>query len=304
MNDVIESSQHSGGQPFGDSFSAIAESVSEADFLSFQRLIERQAGIHLAPVKKALLVGRLARRLRELRIPTLREYYKRVAADPAELTHMLDCISTNETHFFREPSHFDFLSGEVLPRWNTEAKAGERPKQVRVWSAGCSTGEEPYSIAMTLLDQFPSSSGWHLEILATDLSTRVLQKARDAQWPIQKAQEIPQGFLKSYMLRGTGAQEGKMKASSEIRQPVSFEYLNLLESSTYPNSKLFDLIFCRNVLIYFQPETKQQVIHRLLNHLAPDGYLFVGHSESLNHLTDAVRTVIPTVYTRARAEQR
>jgi chemotaxis protein methyltransferase CheR len=202
---------------------------------------------------------------------------------------------------FGEPGNFKFLSEDVLPRWNTEAKTGERPRQVRAWSAGCSTGEEPYSLAMTLLDHFPNSSGWHVEIFATDLSTRVLKKACDAEWSIQKAQEIPNEYLKSYMLRGTGAQEGKMKAGLEIRQAVRFEHLNLLEGSSYPSSKRFDLIFCRNVLIYFQPETKQQVIHRLLNHLAPDGYLFVGHSESLNHLTDAVRTVIPTVYRRNRA---
>jgi chemotaxis protein methyltransferase CheR len=300
MNDLIELVPPVTVRTSDDTFSALADSVSEADFLLFQRLIEREAGIHLAPVKKALLVGRLARRLRELGIRTLREYYKRVASDPAELTHMLDCISTNETHFFREPSHFDFLSSQVLPRWNGEAKAGARPKQVRVWSAGCSTGEEPYSLAMTLLDHLPSSAGWHIDILATDLSTRVLKRASEGQWPIQKAEEIPDGYLKSYMLRGTGSQEGRMKAGLEIRQAVRFERLNLLEGSSFPSSKLFDLIFCRNVLIYFQPETKQQVIQRLLNHLAPDGYLFVGHSESLNHLTDAVHSVIPTVYTRRR----
>ena len=301
MNDLVEIIPAAAGRPSIDSFSSIADSVSEADFLLFQRLIEREAGIHLAPVKKALLVGRLTRRLRELGIATLREYYKLVAADPRELTHMLDCISTNETHFFREPGHFEFLSQKVLPRWSDQAKAGERPRQVRAWSAGCSTGEEPYSLAMLLLDHFPGSTGWHIDILATDLSTRVLKKASDGLWPIEKAQEIPAGFRKTYMLRGTGTQEGKMKAGAEIRQAVRFERLNLLEGSSYPSPKLFDLIFCRNVLIYFQPETKQQVIQRLLNHLSPDGYLFVGHSESLNHMTDAVRSVIPTVYSRNRA---
>ena len=301
MNDLLETAVPTIKTSSADMFSAISESLSESDFLLFQQLIEKEAGIHLTPEKKALLVGRLTRRLRELRIPCLRNYYQRVVTDPDELTRMLDCISTNETHFFREPSHFEFLSQKLLPWWSDLAKVGGRPRQVRAWSAGCSTGEEPYSLAMTLLEHFPSSSGWQIEILATDLSTRVLKTAHESEWPIEKAQEIPGGRLKTYMLRGTGAQEGKMKAGPEIRQVVRFERLNLLEASSYPKSKMFDLIFCRNVLIYFQPETKQQVVQRLLNHLAPDGYLFVGHSESLSHLTDALRSVIPTVYTRNRA---
>ena len=286
-----------------DMFATLLDSLSEGDFLLFQQLIEKEAGIHLAAEKKALLVGRLTRRLRELRILTLRTYYKRVITDPAELTRMLDCISTNETHFFREPGHYELLSQTILPWWSDTAKAAGRTRQIRVWSAGCSTGEEPYSLAMTLLDHFPNSSGWHVDILATDLSTRVLQSAQEAEWPIEKAREIPTPYLKAYMRRGTGVHEGTMRAGSEIRQVVRFERLNLLEPASYPKSKLFDLIFCRNVLIYFQPDTKRQVIERLLSHLAPDGYLFVGHSESLNHLTDAVRTVIPTVYTRAHAER-
>jgi chemotaxis protein methyltransferase CheR len=287
-----------------DMFSAVSDSLSETDFLRFQRLIEKEAGIHLGTEKKALLVGRLTRRLRELGIATLRSYYKHVLADPGELTFMLDCVSTNETHFFREPGHFEFLSQTVFPWWEQLAKAGERDRHIRVWSAGCSTGEEPYSLAMTLLDHFPPSAGWHIDILATDLSTRVLKGAREGQWSIEKAREISPRCLKAYMLKGISGQQGRMKAGPEIRQLIRFERLNLLEPSSYPKSKVFDLIFCRNVLIYFQPETKRAVIQRLLTHLSPDGYLFVGHSESLNHITDAVRSVIPTVYTRNRAERR
>jgi chemotaxis protein methyltransferase CheR len=170
-----------------------------------------------------------------------------------------------------------------------------------VWSAACSTGEEPYSIAMTLLHHFPQSSGWQIEILATDISTRVLARARAGIWPMAKSTQIPEKYLKSFMLRGTGAQEGKMKVGLEIQRAIRFEYLNLLEEPTSPRTVPFDMVFCRNVLIYFQPETKIQVVRRLLSRLAPDGYLFVGHSESLNHLTDCMRSVVPTVYVQSAA---
>ncbi len=275
--------------------------VSDKDFVLFQRLIEREAGIYLAPVKKALLVGRLTRRLRDLGMSNLHDYYERVVADPAEMICMIDRISTNETQFFREPLHFDFLEQQVFPLWLEQAAAGERPRRIRVWSAACSSGEEAYSLAMTILHHFPSSSGWQVEILATDISTRVLERGRAGLWPVEKARQIPAHYLKSFMLRGTGAQEGRMKAGDDIRRVVHFERFNLLDEGTYPRSQTFDLIFCRNALIYFKAETKTQVIRRLLTYLVPDGYFFVGHSESLNHLTESARSVVPTVYMRPEA---
>jgi len=294
---VNESPLASCPQPVrGDMFAIVSQSVSDSDFALFQRLIERETGIHLSTAKKSLLVGRLSRRMRELGLPSLRKYYKRVLADPAELTCMVDCISTNETQFFREPLHFEYLESQVFPRWAGQAAAGERPRHIRVWSAGCSTGEEPYSIAMALLYQFPPSSGWKVEVFATDISTRVLARARAAIWPVEKARPIPCRYLKAFMLRGIGPGEGKMKAGNEIRGAVHFERLNLLDDSAYPGGTPFDLIFCRNVLIYFQPETKALVVRRLLRCLARDGYLFVGHSESLSHLAGSIRNVVPTVY--------
>lgn len=284
-----------------DMFAIVSQSVTDADFALFQRLIEKATGIYLSTAKKNLLVGRLSRRMRELGLVNLRKYYKRVIADPAEFTCMVDCISTNETQFFREPLHFAFLERQVFPRWAAQANAGERRRHIRVWSAGCSTGEEPYSIAMALLHHFPQSAGWKIEVLATDISTRVLARARAGIWPVEKARQIPGVYLKSFMLRGTNSEEGKMKAGTEIQQTVRFERLNLFEESTYPHSVPFDLIFCRNVLIYFQPETKALVIRCLLKCLAPHGYLFVGHSESLNQVSDHIRSVVPTVYVRAAA---
>lgn len=286
-----------------DTFAAISQTVTDADFALFQRLIEKETGIYLAPPKKTLLIGRLSRRLRELGLSNLRKYYKRVLNDPAEKVRMIDSISTNETQFFREPLHFQVLERQVFPQWTAQADAGGRPRKIRVWSAGCSTGEEPYSIAMMLLGHFPPSAGWQVEILATDISTRVLGRAKAGIWPVEKAVQIPAAYLKTYMLRGTGSQEGKMKGGPEVQRAIRFEYFNLLEEQSYSHSAPFDLIFCRNVLIYFQPETKIQVVRRLLNHLSPDGYLFVGHSESLNHLTECVRSVVPTVYVQSPARK-
>jgi chemotaxis protein methyltransferase CheR len=270
--------------------------VSDRDFARFQALINREAGIWLAPVKKALLVGRLARRLRELGLESYGDYYARVEADGVERVRMLDAICTNETHFFREPRHFDFLEGRVFPAWREEADAGRRPRRVRLWSAACSTGEEPYSLAMTLLTAFPS--GWELEIVASDLSTKVLERAENGVWPIEKANEIPDAHRKAFMLRGYGAQEGLMKAGPELRAIVSFHRVNLV-GETWPGGPPFDLVFCRNVLIYFDRATKVRVVERLLGRLDPRGYLFLGHAESLGGVTAAGRPVVPTVYAPA-----
>lgn len=276
--------------------------ITDKEFASFQALIYREAGIYLSAAKMPLLVGRLTRRLRELGLNSFTAYYRRVVeGDEAERIRLLDAISTNETHFFREPRQFEFLEQRVFPEWSRQAASGLRVRKIQAWSAACSTGEEPYSLAMTLLDRFPPSSGWEIEILATDLSTRVLERARAAIWPMEKAREIPQQYLRRFMLRGTRSQEGKMKAGPEVRSVVRFERMNLNERH-YPVDGRFDLIFCRNVLIYFDQASKGGVIDRLLNRLLPAGYLFFGHAESLNGLTDRVRCVFPTVYVKRESE--
>jgi chemotaxis protein methyltransferase CheR len=267
--------------------------VSDRDFQRFQTLIHREAGIWLAPVKKALLVGRLARRLRELNIPSYAAYYERVVEDEAERIRMLDAICTNETHFFREPKHFDFLTERVFPAWRAEADAGRRERRIRIWSAACSTGEEPYTLAMVLLTAFPA--GWDLEIVASDLSTKVLDRASAGLWPLEKSKEIPAEHLKSFMLRGFGAQEGLMKAGPEIRALIKFTRVNLVGES-WPGGPPFDLVFCRNVLIYFERQAKITVVERLLDRLDPRGFLFLGHAESLGGFTVKARAVLPTVY--------
>jgi chemotaxis protein methyltransferase CheR len=267
--------------------------VSDRDFQRFQALIHREAGIWLAPVKKALLVGRLARRLRELGIPSYAAYYERVIEDEAERIRMLDAICTNETHFFREPKHFEFLTERIFPAWRAEAEEGRRPRRIRIWSAACSTGEEPYTLAMVLLSAFPA--GWDLEILASDLSTKVLDRASAGLWPLEKSKEIPDSYLKAYMLRGFGAQEGLMKAGPEIRALIKFTRVNLVGDG-WPGGSPFDLVFCRNVLIYFERQAKIAVVERLLERLDPRGFLFLGHAESLGGFTIKARAVMPTVY--------
>jgi len=288
-------------KPIGDQ---TIRPVTDREFALFQKLIYQEAGIHLAPVKKALLEARLARRLRELGLTSFEAYYRHLqdTDDSDELIVLLDRISTNETHFFREPKQFEFLANQVFPAWQAQGYAALGTRGIRVWSAACSTGEEPYSLAMMLSDHFAPGSGWDIDILATDISTRVLAAARAAVWPIAKASEIPHGHLKKYMLKGTGAQDGKMKAGPEIRSVIRFERLNLNDDH-YPVEGKFDLIFCRNVMIYFDHQSRARVIQRLVDHLAANGFLFVGHAESLSGVTDRVRYVLPTIYTGSSQPQ-
>ncbi len=273
--------------------------MTETEFNRFKTLIYEEAGIHLGPGKKDLLAGRLIRRMRELGIRTFREYYHRLLhGDGSERVHCLNAVSTNETHFFREPKHFQFLRDDLIPIWMSRADAGLMPRRLRIWSAACATGEEPYSLAMVMSDRLPAASGWDVEIQATDLSTNAVERARTGVWSIGKADEISPEYLKTYMLKGTGRQQGKMKAGPEIRSMVRFGRVNL-NDEVYPPTGPFDVIFCRNVLIYFDLDSKVRVLHRLLNYLAPDGYLFLGQVESVHGLTDRLRAVGPTVYALA-----
>ena len=281
---------------------AALEPITDQEFGLFQKLIYREAGIHLAPYKKALLEARLSKHIRELGLPSFGAYFQFVAKEHRgdELIRMLDFVSTNETHFFREPRQFEFLEAQVIPQWQAQTAAGIKAKRIRVWSAGCSTGEEAYSIAMLLMAYFPADDGWEFEILATDLSTRVLKLAQSAVWPIDKAKEIPERYLKRFMLKGVGSQAGKMKARPEVISLIHFERFNL-HSDSYPVTGQYDAIFCRNVLIYFDTLSRSRVIERLIDCLNPSGYLFIGHAESLNGITERARHVIPTVYAHATA---
>jgi len=266
-------------------------------FTKFQQLIYKEAGIWLGTHKHALLTGRLARRLRLLGLSNMEEYYHLVTQPDQqhERAVMIDCITTNETHFFREPRHFDYLEQRVFPEWKQGAAEGTRPMSLRIWSAGCSSGQEPYSLAMLLQRHFPTEKGWEIEILGTDISTRVLEKARAATYPIEKSKEIPAEYLRAYMLKGKGDHKGEMKVSPELHRVVRFARVNL-HADSYPILGTFDLIFCRNVLIYFDQDSKVRVIGGILRHLSPSGLLFVGHSEHLGAIAPGLTTVAPTIH--------
>jgi len=265
------------------------------EFQLFQALVLRESGIHLGEKNRAMLVSRLWKRLRALELNSFSAYYRRVKADPDEMVLMLDCICTNETHFFREPAAFECLRNSVFPEWVADADAGKRGKTIRVWSAACSTGEEAYSLAMTLLTHFPPSAGWKIEVVGTDLSTKVLARASAAIWPVERISGVPVEYQRNFLLKGFGPEKGKIKAVEELRKVVRFQRLNLTQEPL-PVTGPFDLIFCRNVLIYFQWETKIKVVDRLGKHLTHSGYLFLGHAESLHGVADKLQFVAPKVF--------
>jgi chemotaxis protein methyltransferase CheR len=272
-------------------------SVTPALYHKFQKLIYAESGIWLGEHKHALLTGRLARRLRLLGLGSMHDYFQLVTQPDQqhERAVMIDCITTNETHFFREPRHFAFLAQQVFPRWQHEVAAGQRPKHLRLWSAGCSSGEEPYSLAMLLLKHFPPDQGWELEVLATDICTRVLEKARTAVYSIEKVKDIPQEFLRAYMLKGRGEHKDEMKVSPDLHRVVRFARVNL-HADSYPIVGSFDLIFCRNVLIYFDQTSKEKVLSGMLRHLSAAGLLVVGHSEHLGSTSPCLKAVAPTIH--------
>jgi chemotaxis protein methyltransferase CheR len=274
-------------------------SVSPALFQKFQKLIYAETGIWLGSSKTALLCGRLFRRLRALEIDSLAKYYECVAQpdQEEERARMIDAITTNETRFFREPRQFDFMVQRVFPRWRAEAEQGSRPRRVRIWSAGCSSGEEPYTVAMLLDKYLPAQEGWDARLLATDISNRVLEKARSGIYPITRAAELPKDFLHSYVLRGTAEREGEMKVKVEIQQMIDFQRLNLDQECALSEGP-FDAIFCRNVLIYFDATSKRRVVANLCRHLKANGLLFVGHAENLNSMFPQLQTLESTIYTK------
>ncbi|HWA41276.1 MAG TPA: protein-glutamate O-methyltransferase CheR, partial [Gemmatimonadales bacterium] len=270
-----------------------------ADFARVQRLLHEAAGIWIADGKQALVTGRLARRVRQLGLDSFGAYLDAVDQDRtgAERTLLIEAMCTHETAFFREPGQFAFLEGTLVPAWVAEARRGQRARRLRIWSAGCATGEEPYSIAMSLSAHLPPEEGWQVEILATDLSRRVLARARTGIWPLARAAAIPPGYLRRYMRRGRGAQQDRLAAGTALRRLIRFAPLNLAEGP-YPIGATFDAIFCRNVLIYFDHDRRQRTHRHLLEALAPGGVLFLGHAETLHAEVGPVERLHPSIYRR------
>jgi chemotaxis protein methyltransferase CheR len=243
--------------------------------------------------KQALVSGRLAKRLAHYQLESYSDYLRLLEsrADPGELQMAVDLLTTNETYFFREPKHFSLLRELAL---EAREKKQSMQQTMRVWSAASSSGEEVYSIAMVLADVLGDAT-W--EVLGTDISTRVLQRARSGHYPMERASQMPQDYLKRFCLKGQGSEAGTMLIDRSLRQRVQFQQVNLNEP--LPKIGCFDVIFLRNVMIYFNLETKRQVVSRLLSQLRPGGYFLIGHSETLNDINDTLSVVAPSIYRKA-----
>jgi len=264
--------------------------ITSDEFLRFRKLIYDESGISLGDQKQTLLASRLSKRLRALGLATFAEYYDRVTTDSSkgEFTRMLDLISTNKTDFFREPKHFDFLRERILPELAQQ-------KRIRIWSSACSTGEEPYTIAMTLQDGVSDPCQWDFKILATDLSTRVLAKAAEGVYDAERVREVSPEIVRRHFLRGRGTSECLLKVKPHLTTMIRFRRLNLMDDQ-YPIKSPLDLIFCRNVMIYFDRPTQEKLVNKFYRYLKPGGHLFIGHSESLQWVNHPFKTVAPTIY--------
>jgi chemotaxis protein methyltransferase CheR len=264
--------------------------LSDTEFHQFQSWLHATAGINLSPAKKALVAGRLSKRLKHYKLSNYGDYFRLISqkTEAVELQVALNLLTTNETHFFREPKHFDFLRLQVLPKV-------PQGKTFRVWCAASSSGEEPYTIAMTLAEGLANSPlGTPWEIIASDISTSVLEKARSGHYAIARSNNIPKPLLAKHCLKGTGVQEGTFLIEPSLRSRVQFMQINL--NAALPKIGEFDMIFLRNVMIYFDVDTKRQVVARMMPLLKPEGFFIVSHSESLNGITDNLKLVSPSIY--------
>lgn len=264
---------------------------SEFDFI--RHLVYERSRINLSPDKRQLVSARLGKRLRATNLPTIGDYCRLLQSPGAdeELANLIDAISTNHTFFFRESSHFDFLRSVVVPEMLARSRM-ERWSRFRVWSAACSSGEEPFSIAITLAEAMPTFP-WQVE--ATDISRRVLAKAASGIYSEEAVSRVPRELLRAHFQRGFGPQNGNYRVKSTLRDRVGFHHLNLLEGEP-PFREPFHVIFCRNVMIYFDRPTQDELVGRLVDRLIPGGYLFVGHSESLTQMRHSLQPIQPAVY--------
>ena len=272
----------------------ISSELKDIDYERISRLVYEQCGINLHEGKKELVKARLGKRLREGNFKSFGEYYRYVTTDDgtAELISMIDSLSTNLTYFFREESHFQKLRNMIKPMVKT-SNQGRLSEKLRIWSAGCSTGEEPYSLAMTVCESVNGLSG-DVKIMATDISTRVLQTADKGIFGKERLKNVPPAILKKYFQMGSGSCEGQFLIKKNIRDMVQFSRFNLMD--TPPPNYRFDIIFCRNVMIYFDKATQEALVRRFHQCLNKGGHLFVGHSESLTGLSHELKYIEPSVY--------
>jgi chemotaxis protein methyltransferase CheR len=276
------------------------EGLSTRDFARLRELIYTETGICLSPEKKTMVEVRLKRRLRTLNMATYAQYCDFVFGRKGmkeELIFLINVITTNKTDFFREPLHFEFLAQKALPELAVNGHS------IVVWSAGCSSGEEPYTLAIVLSEYAAAHPGFHFRILASDISTDMLERAEMGIYSSECVAPIPLALKRKYLLRSRDSQSPRVRVVPELRKLVDFRRLNFMDSD-YMLAEKVDAIFCRNVLIYFDRATQESILRKLVHNLTPSGYLFVGHSETLHDMDLPVIPVAPALYRKAHARLR
>ena len=269
---------------------------SPAEYEFIRQLVHKHSRIHLGADKKEMVGQRLQRRLKSIGLAGYHEYcdFLKGPQGVEELTALIDVISTNVTSFFREGRHFEFLAKTALPQW--VASPARRPEDVfRIWSAGCSSGEEPYSAAIVLSDFFAGHFKYSGQVIASDISTHMLQRAREGTYRTEQVKLPEVEWLKRYFLKGVGANQGCCRVKDNLKKLVEFHHANLFQQE-FPAAELMDVILCRNVMIYFDRETQEDLVQRLSRRLAPGGYLLIGHSESLLGLPHRFAPVCPSIF--------
>jgi chemotaxis protein methyltransferase CheR len=267
---------------------------TDDDFNRIRSLVNLHTGISVSEAKRELVYSRLARRLRHLGINTFESYCRLVeTGDSSEVPQFVNAITTNLTAFFREIHHFQFLAEKALPELLIR---NSKERNLRIWSAGCSTGEEPYSIAITVRNFLADKPGWNVKILATDIDSNVLNAASRGVYAEERIHSLPAETLQSSFKKGLGSNQGFVKISADLQDMISFRQLNLNEP--WPMRSVFDVIFCRNVVIYFSKQNQRTLFDRFANALSPEGFLFIGHSESLFSVSNRFELIGKTVYRR------
>jgi chemotaxis protein methyltransferase CheR len=267
--------------------------LTDSDFFRFCQLVHQHAGIHLTSQKKELVRARLMKILRQRGLQSFREYYEQLMRDSsgAELMGFLDALSTNQTSFWREPKHFEYLAEEILSAWPAERRS---PFKRNLWSAGCSTGEEPYTLAILIMNAFRGEDLSQVKIHASDINTQVLAQAERGIYPMSRVEPLPPEWRRRFFQKGVGERQGLVRIKPEVRRLVHYFRLNLMDP--FPFQEKMDIIFCRNVMIYFEKDTQVKLVDKFYQCLRPGGYLFIGHSESLCNRQHQFNYVKPTIY--------
>jgi chemotaxis protein methyltransferase CheR len=274
----------------------LAKPMTAQEFIRLSEFIHAQCGIKMPPGKKIMLEARLQKRLKSVGAATFGEYCEYLFHSPNsqdELVQMINAVTTNKTDFFREPGHFHILSDTVLPQFIDPASGSG--SCFTVWSAGCSSGEEPYTLAMVLSEFSALHPGFHFSVVATDISTKVLEKAKLGIYDEERVATVPLSIKQRYLMKSKDRSKGQVRITPELRSLIRFERVNLMDEQ-YRRPELLDVIFCRNVIIYFERVNQEKLLGRLCNSLRPGGYLFLGHSETVHGFDLPLQRVTSTVY--------